>query len=396
MNTTEIYNFDETPDRLGSDCIKWRMYSPDVIPMWVADMDFVSPEPVVQALKARVDHRVFGYPAGIGDSPKEWTEFRQSIVNRMKALYGWEITKADIVFIPGVVTGFNLACHAFASPQEGVLIQTPVYPPILHAAGNTGRQFQEMELSLLPDGRYEVDWDAFETSFTASTRVMILCNPHNPVGKVFTRTELERTAEICLRNDTIIISDEIHNDLIFRDFKHIPIAALDPEIAASTITLMSPSKTYNLAGLQCSYAIIQNKKLRKQFLASKKGLVPWVNLMGMVAGEAALRDGGGWFEQVMDYLEGNKEYVHEFVINELPGINMAEPQGTYLAWLDCRSAGIPEKRNDFFIKEARVAFNEGSDFGKGGEGFVRLNFGCSRKLLETALNRLKKTVGGLE
>jgi cystathionine beta-lyase len=352
-------------------------------------MDFVSPEPVIQALRERIDHGVFGYPSGIGDSPKDWTGMRQTIVDRMRDLFDWKISLGDIVFIPGVVTGFNLACHAFASPEEGVLIQTPVYPPILHAASSTGRKYQEMQLLRLPDGSYEVDWDSFEDNITPQTRVMILCNPHNPVGKVFTKEELERTAEICLRNNTIICSDEIHNDLIFNGYKHIPIAALDPEIAAATITLMSPSKTFNIAGLQCSFAIITNRVLRKRLLASKQGLVPWVNLMGMVAAEAALSDGEVWFQQLMEYLEGNKKYVHDFVNNELPGIDMAEPQGTYLAWLDCRSAGISENPFEFFLKKARVAFNEGGTFGNGGEGFVRLNFGCSRGLLEKALGRVK-------
>jgi len=389
LNSKEKYNFDDPPNRWGSDCVKWGLYGPRVIPLWVADMDFVSPEPVVQALKDRIDHRVFGYPSGIGDSPKDWEGLRQNIVDRMSDLYDWKISLGDIVFIPGVVTGFNLACHAYATPEEGVLIQTPVYPPILHAANNTGRRYQEMQLACLPNGSYEVDWNSFEDNITPQTRVMILCNPHNPVGKVFTKEELERTAEICLRHNTIICSDEIHNDLIFNEYKHIPIAALAPEIAAATITLMSPSKTYNIAGLQCSYAIITNRVLRKRYLASKQGLVPWVNLMGMVAAEAALSDGEVWFQQLMEYLEGNKNFVYDFVKNELPGIEMAEPEGTYLAWLDCRSADIPENPFEFFLKKARVAFNEGGTFGKGGEGFVRLNFGCSRLLLEKALGRVK-------
>ena len=395
MNFKEIYNFDEPPNRWGSDCVKWGKYGPRVIPLWVADMDFVSPEPVLQALRDRIDHGVFGYPAGIGDSPKDWAGLRGTIIDRMSDLYNWEISREDIVFIPGVVTGFNLACHAFAAPEEGVLIQTPVYPPILHAANSTGRRYQEMQLARLPDGSYEVDWDSFEDNITPQTRVMILCNPHNPVGKVFTKAELERTAEICLRHNIIICSDEIHNDLIFNDYEHIPIAALDPEIAAATITLMSPSKTYNIAGLQCSYAIITNRVLRKQYLASRKGLVPWVNLMGMVAAQAALSEGDVWFQQLMEYLEENKNYVLNFVNNELPGIEMAEPDGTYLAWLDCRSAGIPENPFEFFLKQARVAFNDGGTFGNGGEGYVRLNFGCSRSLLERALGRVKMALGRL-
>lgn len=392
MNLREEYNFDESPNRWGSDCLKWGKYGPHVIPLWVADMDFVSPEPVIQALKKRIDHRVFGYPSGIGGDPNEWKELRQTIVDRMYALYHWKISLEDIVFVPGVVIGFNLACHAFTSPTEGVLVQTPVYPPILHAAENTGRVFQEMGLTRQPDGSYMIDWEIFSDSITPQSRLLILCNPHNPVGKVFSKEELLHTAEICLQNNMVICSDEIHSDLVYDSSTHIPIASLNSEIANSTITLMSASKTFNLAGLQCSFGIIQNPELRKQYLAAHHGLVPWVNLIGMVATEAALKDGEVWFEQMMDYLEGNRKYLLEFVKNELPGIEMWEPQGTFLGWLDCRTARIPDTPCEFFLKKAKVAFNDGRSFGNGGDGFVRLNFGCSRALLERALFKVKKAL----
>jgi cystathionine beta-lyase len=260
-----IYNFGEPPNRLGSDCLKWDVYGPAVIPLWVADMDFVSPEPVIKALTEKVEHGVFGYPSGIMGEPSELPELRSAIIGRMADRYNWEIKPEDILFIPGVVTGFNLANHAFVPDGHGVLIQTPVYPPILKSAETTGKLYQAMELDRNEDGLYGVDWGAMEESITANTRVFILCNPHNPVGKVFSRAELERTAELCLRKGVLICSDEIHCDLIFEGYKHIPIASIDREVAQSTITLMAPSKTYNIAGLQCSFAIIQNENLRKCF-----------------------------------------------------------------------------------------------------------------------------------
>jgi len=387
-----IYNFDDTPDRLGSDCLKWDLYGPGVIPLWVADMDFVSPEPVIQALKEKVEHGVFGYPTGLGGDARELPRLRSAIIGRMADRYNWEIKPDDIVFVPGVVTGFNLANHAFIPDGQGVLIQTPVYPPILQSAETTGKLFQSMELDRNEAGFYEIDWDKFSESITPETGIFILCNPHNPVGKAFSKAELERTAELCLREGVLICSDEIHCDLVYERYKHIPIASIDREVAESTITLMAPSKTYNLPGLQCSFAIIQNEKLRNQYMSARRGIVPWVNMMGLVAAEAAYTEGEEWFKQLMVYLKANRDYLIEFFQSELPAVSMAEPQATFLGWLDCRSAGLPDNPYEFFLKKARVAFNNGVSFGKGGEGFLRINFGCSRLLLEKALSRMKKAV----
>lgn len=382
---TTIYDFNCSIDRRNSDCEKWNKYSEDVLPMWVADMDFVSPEPVLNALRERIDHGVFGYPINPSG-------LRQLIVERMRSTYHWQIEPEDIILLPGVVTGLNLACHAIAKPAESVLVQTPVYPPILNAAKNTGIQGQDMQLTRQVDGTYSVDWDLFKASFTSITKLFILCNPHNPVGKVFTKSELEKIAELCLRNDAIICSDEIHSDLIFNGHTHTPIASIDREIAQCTITLNSPSKTFNLAGLRCSYAIIQNPELRKRYKKARAGLVSSVNVMGLTAAQAAYQSGEPWLKQLLVYLEANRNYLADFVSKELPGIEMGYPQGTYLAWLDCRRSGIEGNPYLFFLENSRVAFNDGETFGAGGQGFVRLNFGCSRATLSQALERLKQAL----
>jgi len=384
-----IYDFDHTPNRRDSECYKWQTYAEDVQPMFVADMDFVSPQPVIQALLERVRHGVFGYPRGLYGRPDDLSELRLILVERLQARYGWQVAPEALVFIPGVVTALDLASHAFAAPDRGVLVQTPVYPPIHSAAKTTGVLSQEMELTRQRDGSYVVDWEAFEKAITPQTRMFLLCNPHNPVGRVFQREELEHMAEICLRHKVILCADEIHCDLLYSGYRHIPIASLDPEIASQTITLMAPSKTFNLAGLQCSFAVIQNAELRTQFQAARKGLTPWVNLFGLVAARAAYQDGQEWLSQLLVYLQGNRDYLYETVRRELPGIEMNLPEGTYLAWLDCRNAGIEGNPYHFFLEKARVAFNDGTTFGKGGEGFVRLNFGCSRNLLQEVLERMK-------
>lgn len=379
------YDFDQVIPRRPTDSIKWNHFVENVLPLWVADMDFVSPQPVVEALRARVAHGIYGYPA-IHKGPGGLAEV---LVERMARLYGWQITPEDLLFIPGVVTGVNLACQAVAEPGGGVFIQTPVYMPFLHLANNAGMVDQQMELTQGADGRYYIDWDAFEAAITAQTKVFVLCNPHNPVGRVYRRDELEKMAEICLRRNVLICSDEIHCDLLFSGQKHIPIASLDPEIAQNTVTLMAPSKTFNIAGLQCSFAVVQNPDLRKKLIHAGKGLSGWVNAMGAVAGLAAYRDGQEWLDQVMAYLEANRNYLARYVSENLPGVKMWRPEGTYLAWLDCRQASIPGEPGEFFLRQGHVAMNEGATFGKGGEGFTRLNFACPRSTLRTALERMQ-------
>jgi cystathionine beta-lyase len=374
-------DLDCTIDRRHTDSIKWRKYGEGVLPLWVADMDFPIPQPVIRALQERVAHGIFGY----GLEPPE---LRPLLVERLERLYGWQVNAEALVFIPGVMSGFNLAAWAVAAPGEGLLVQTPVYYPILRVPANVGLAMDAMELTRRPDGRYEVDFDAFEAAITARTRLFMLCNPHNPLGRVFRRDELERMADICLRDGVVICSDEIHGDLIFEGHRHLPIASLAPEVASRTITLMAPSKTYNLAGLHAAFAIIPDAELRQRFQAVQADLVPGIDVLGYTAILTAYRDGQSWLDAVLAYLQANRDFLFDYVAAHLPGIHMAKPEGTYLAWLDCRGVGLPGNPHKFFLEKAKVAVNDGATFGQGGEGFVRLNFACPRATLVEALERM--------
>jgi cystathionine beta-lyase len=371
-------------------CAKWDTYEADVIPMWVADMDFISPEPVIQALHKRVSHGVFGYPKDeIGDADC----LHQVFVERLNNLYGWKVEPEELIFIPGVIPGFFLACHALATPSGKVMMMPPAYPPFLEAPASAGMARQDVQLTQFPNGAYGIDWDSMEEAARDETRLFILCNPHNPVGRVFREDELLRMAEVCLRQGVVICSDEIHCDLVYPGYRHIPIASLDPEIAQNTITLMAPSKTFNLAGLKCAVAIIQNPDLRGRFQKTGRGLVSEVNVLGLAAAQAAYQHGQEWLDQLMIYLEGNRDWLDNFVAKELPGVSMVKPEATYLAWLDCRELNLKPTPYEFFLKIARVALGDGAIFGKGGEGFVRLNFGCPRSMLMDALGRMKRALG---
>jgi cysteine-S-conjugate beta-lyase len=374
------YDFDQPVQRRGTDSFKWQKYGDGVIPLWVADMDFVSPEPVIQALHERVDHRVFGYTR-----PSE--ELINVIQERLKRLYKWDVPTEQIIFVPGVVTGLNLAYQLFADTGDGVLVQPPVYShfitdPVIH-----GRTLIDPPL-VEKGGTYEIDFDAFESAINKQTKIFVLCNPHNPVGRVFRTNELERLANICIRHDLLICSDEIHCDLLYPGYHHTPIATLSPEIADRTITFMSPSKTFNLAGLKCSFAIIKNPLLREAWMRGSEGLIPHVNIMGLTAALAGFRDGQEWLDQCLSYLKDNRDFLVEYVREKLPSIRMTQMEGTYLAWLDCRQSGIPGNPFHFFLKEAKVALNDGVGCGRGGEGFVRLNFACPRKMLTEGLERM--------
>jgi cystathionine beta-lyase len=374
------YDFDKVIERKGTDSLKWMKYGDDVIPLWVADMDFPSAEPIVQALHHRTDHRIYGYTR-----PPQ--ALRHVIRNRLKTLYGWAIKDEDIIFLPGLVVGLNLATQIFSAPGEGVLVQPPVYHHFIRDTIHHGRVLDDPPL-VQKGNSYEIDFSAFEKAVTHHTRVFLLCNPHNPVGRVFRRDELEKMAEICLRRNVIICSDEIHCDLLYPGYRHIPMATLSPEIAQQTVTLMAPSKTYNLAGLHCGFAIIQNPTLRRTWEDFSQGLIPGVNIMGHVAALAAFKDGQEWLDQVLQYLTSNRDFLARTLKEKLPDIPMTKMEGTYLAWLDCRKAGIPGNPFEFFLREGKIAFNDGSEFGKGGQGFVRLNFACPRKTLTEALDRM--------
>ena len=389
------HDFDRIIERRGTGSSKWFKYAPDVVPLWVADMDFPSPEPVIRALRERVDHGVFGYGHQL-----EVTELSEIFADRLQKRYGWRVSPEAIVMLPGVIPGFNVACRMLAAPGEGIAMQTPLYPPLLRVPGNIGLRFDEVPLARDASGRYAVDRQAFAAAIQSDTRIFLLCNPHNPVGRVFTRSELTALAELCLSRGLAIVADEIHCDIAFSGHRHVPIASLDPEIEDRTITLMAPSKTFNLAGLKCALAVIPNGALREQFVAARLDLVQAANILGYAAALAAYRDGQPWLDDLLRYLEANRDFLDRYVREQLPGLSMVAPEGTYLAWLDCRNLRLPA--NDpftFFLERAKVAFNDGAAFGSRGQGFVRLNFGCPRAQLEEGLDRMRaalapRTVSG--
>jgi cystathionine beta-lyase len=344
------------------------------------------------ALREYVDGGVFGYPRFENDQV-DHPPLREAVVARLARRYSWQVAPEALCFVPGVVTGFNLAAHALAEPGGELVIQTPVYPPILEAAHHASLARRDAPLARGADSRYTVDWDAFEAAFSPDTRLFLLCNPHNPVGRVYTPDELGQMADICLRRGVPIVSDEIHAELIFSGHPHTPIAALAPEIEENTITLIAPSKTFNLPGLQCSVAIIPNPELRARFLAGRQGLVPWVNVMGLIGAAAAYTGGDEWLAQLLPYLEANRDLVARYVAAELPGVRFAPPEATYLAWLDCAQTGLSNPCQ-CFLDLGRVACSDGAGFGPGGENFVRLNFGCPRPMLLDALARMKAALAG--
>jgi cystathionine beta-lyase len=380
------FDFDRVVDRRTSDSNKWRKFPADVLPLWVADMDFPSPPAVVQALRARVDHGFFGYLV-------EKPELQQVTAERVAKRYGWRVSPEAVMPLPGVIAGFNLALRALTRPGQGLLVQTPVYPPILRAAGNHGLRRDDAALARGADGRYTVDLDAFAAAFRSDTRAFLLCNPHNPVGRAFTRAELEGMAAACARRDAFIVADEIHCELLLDGRRHVPVATLAPEIEARTVTLMAPSKTFNLPGLKCAVAVVPSAALRERLTAAVADLVPKINVLGHAAAVAAYREGDPWLEALLRYLAANRDFLAKEVPRRLPGVTLAPAEATYLAWLDCRGARIPGGDPcAFFLERAKVALNDGKAFGPGGEGFVRLNFGCPRALLIEGLERMARAL----
>ena len=378
------YDFDGYTTRRQSDSIKWSRYGSGVIPLWVADMDFACAQPIIDALHGRVEEGIFGY-GGAQD------KLRPVITERLKRLYGWEVREEAIVFLPGIVTGLNLASMLLTQPGENVLVQPPVYPHFMDALAR-GRAVVDPPLVQSSDGSYAIDFSALEAAIDGRTRLFIMCNPHNPVGRVYTQGELEALAGICLRHDILICSDEIHCDLVFPGRSHIPMASLGRELAQKSVTLMAPSKTFNLAGLGCAFAIIENPSLRDLWINGSRGLIPFVNVMGLAAAFAAYTQGQEWLDQALAYLKGNMDYLAAFVKEKLPGIKMTPMEATYLAWLDCKGAQLPGSPSRYFLEEARVAMNDGAEYGRGGEGFMRLNFGCSRATLTEALGRIEEAL----
>ena len=379
------YDFDLPYERRGTDSEKWKAFGNEVLPLWVADMDFPAPPAVLQALHERVAHGIFGY-GGVT------AELSEAICHRLWEYYHWAVTPDQLLFLPGLVSGLNISCRAVCPPGAGVLVQTPIYPPFLSAPVNQGLHVNIAELFVTRSKQwlhYSIDYNAFEAAIQSHTRLFMLCNPHNPVGRCYTREELINLAEICTRNDLIICADEIHCDLLLENSSHLPIASLSPEIAKRCITLMAPSKTFNIAGLYCGFAIIQNPSLRKQYQLAAQGIMPEVNLLGFTAALAAYKNGETWHKELMVYLNGNRNFFTDYVQEHLPMLRTTIPEGTFLAWLDCSATGIIGNQHEFFLNHAKVALNDGQRFGQGGNDFVRLNFGCSRSTLTQALMQMK-------
>jgi len=375
------FDFDEVIDRRGADSYKWNLYAGrDVIPMPVADMDFKAPPAVQHALHARADHGVFGY----ADATPEVLD---AISGMLASEYGWEIDPAWLCWLPGLEVGLNVICRMASSAAE-VLCSTPIYPPFLSAPRNMDRALVKVPLDRGDQG-YVLDVAALEAAVTPRTELYMACNPQNPTGRVMTRGELEALADFSLRNDLLVCSDEIHCGLVLdEDKRHIPLATLSPEVAARTITLMSPSKTYNLAGLMWAYAIIPDDGLRRRFSRAARGIVTELNAFGYVASLAAYRDSAAWRTALLGYLRKNRDVV-EAAVAQMPGIWMPHVEATYLAWLDCREAGLGDNPVAV-LEEAGVGLSDGRWFGA--PGFVRLNFGCPRSVLEEGLRRITKAL----
>jgi cystathionine beta-lyase len=389
------FDFDHPPARAATDSQKWQKYAGrDVLPMWVADMDFQVPPAIVEALHRRVDHGIFGYARPVKSTIA-------AVVEMAARRYGWQIDPAWIVWLPGLVVGLNVTAQAFAKEGEEVLTLTPVYPPFMSAPRNSRRHTVQVPWTLTrraenPDtpesGSWEIDWSALERAVTPKTKLFFLCNPHNPLSRVWRREELVQLAEFCLRHNLILCSDEIHGDLILDpDLPHIPTSTLGEEIAQRTVTLIAPSKTYNVPGLGTSLAIIPNVELRHQFVRATAGIVAEVTALGYEACEAAYRDGEPWRQELLTYLRGNRDLVVSFVQRELPGVKIEAPiEATYLAWLNVSELKLPDPIAHF---EAHgVGLSDGAFFASPKGRHVRLNFGCPRATLEDGLQRIKRAV----
>lgn len=385
------YNFDEAPCRENTNCLKWDKREEvfgktDVIPMWIADMDFTTPPFIIKALRERLDHEILGYSY----RPDSYFE---AFINWVSELHGWEISREWIEFSPGVVPALNLCTHAYTSPGDEIIIQPPVYPPFFGAVNDHGRKLVFNPLVDTEQG-FRIDFEGLRKIITPKTRMLILSNPHNPVGRVWTLEELTELAEICHDRRIVILSDEIHSDLVLPGARHIPLASVSQKAASVTVTCMAPSKTFNLAGLSTSSMIISDPGLMEKFRKTLVGLhLHLGNIFGNVASEAAYTHGREWLEQLMNYIEGNVDLVINFCRERLPVIRPVRPEATYMIWLDCRAMERnSQELNRFFVEEAGVGMNEGSRFGPGGEGFMRMNLACPKATVVSALEQIENAI----
>lgn len=374
------FDFDQAPDRRGTDSVKWGRYAGrDVLPLWVADMDFAAPPAVLEALERRVAHGILGYAA-------PWPSLVSAVQEHLAAEHGWEVEPGWLVWLPGLVSGLNVACRAVPG---AAFTAVPVYPPFLSAP-------RQLLTAPLCKGkvRWEWDLDAVEGALTPDASLFLLCHPHNPVGRAWEDAELGALAALAERRDLVICSDEIHAGLVLaKGGRHRPFAVACPEAAKRTITLLAPSKTYNLPGLGCAFAVIPDAGLRARFRRAMDGIVPHVNVLGLVACEAALRHGAPWRAALLEYLRSNRDRLLAAIL-DMPGLCTTPVEATYLAWIDARGTGLKDPQRTF--EDAGVALNAGRDFGPGDayQGFVRLNFGCTRATLDAALSRMRQALPG--
>ncbi|NJN15504.1 MAG: putative C-S lyase [Oscillochloris sp.] len=379
------FDFDRSIDRRGSSSAKWELYPEDVLPMWVADMDFRSPEPLIQALQERALHGSFGYT-------KPPQRLKELICARMDRLYGWQITPDDIMVLPGLVVAINVLCRALGEPGDRVLTPSPAYPPFLSAPPNQQRLCDTVELTATTQGAtisYELDLDRLRAACTPQTRLFLLSHPHNPIGLQYSPAQLAQIGAICAEHDAIICSDEIHCELPLGDTQHVPFAVAAPEFADRCVTLIAPSKTFNLPGLGCGFAIVTNPALRSLIQKTAAGIVPHVNAFGIAGSMVAFEQCDDWLHALRAYLTANRDAYVAYIAEHLPQLRTTVPQATYLGWIDCREAGIEGDPYTFFLEKAKVALSNGASFGPGGEGFVRFNFGCPRAQMIAALDRMR-------
>lgn len=388
------YNFDEIVPREGTNCIKYdareKMFgNGSVLPLWVADMDFKTPDFIADAVKKRAEHEIYGYTF-------KPDSYFSSIVGWMKRRHNWEIQKEWISFSPGVVAGLTLAVETFSKPGDEVIVQPPVYFPFFDTVKGTKRKMVENPLKL-KNGRYTFDFDDLKSKISENTRLLLLCNPQNPGGMVWTKEELQELSDICLENKIMVISDEIHSDLIFNGYKHTPFATLSEEAAQNCMICMAPSKTFNVAGLSTSLVIIPNKTLFNRYERTMGvGHLGMGNIFGSVALEAAYTHGDEWLEQMLVYLWDNFRLLDDFFKSRLPKVRVIKPEATYLVWLDFTAYGMNDtKLLKFVVEQAGVGLNNGGKFGAGGDGWLRINIGCPRSILKEALESLGKAFAQL-
>jgi len=385
-----MFNFDEIIDRRHTQCVKWdgiqeAFGREDLLPLWVADMDFKTPDFVIAALRKRLEHEVLGYQL----RPRSFFEAAQAWLHRRN---GWEVALSDLAFLPGVVPALSFAVHAFTRPGDKILIQPPVYHPFRYAVENHGRQLVCNPLHE-NDGVYSIDFEDFEAKLATGVRMFILCNPHNPVGKVWSEEDLWRMGALCCRYKTLILSDEIHSDLVFKPHKHVHIAALSEELAQQTLTFFAPSKTFNMGGMFTSVAHSANKELLQTLTSyMEKMHLFHGSIFGDLTLEAAYNHGDAWLDALLDYLSGNFDYVVQYLQDEVPGMKTHRPEGTYLMWLDARELGLEPKALQQKMMDAGLGFNSGDLFGVEGAGFLRLNAACPRQRLEQACAALRTVI----